>query len=125
MPALPITSMTASIAAIMLIVLSAMVGIHRTKTRILLGSGTDDTLLMRIRAQGNFIEYVPMALILLGLVEIQGGGSTVLWAISGLLIVGRALHAIGMLASVLPARGLGMGLTFASMLTAIGALFWR
>lgn len=114
---LPITSLTAALAGIMLVALTVITGLRRTTTKTLLGDGTDVTLLRRIRAHGNFIEQVPMALILLGLCEMRAASPNVLWAMAGLLIVGRTLHAIGILGTVMPARGLGMLMTLASILT--------
>tara|TARA_R110000782_G_scaffold78276_4_gene155100 strand:- start:39441 stop:39818 length:378 start_codon:yes stop_codon:yes gene_type:complete len=122
MPALPITSLTAAIAAVALIVLSFLVSFRRMKVDINIGTGDDVALLKRIRAQGNFIEYVPITLILLALVEMAGAGTGQLWTISGLLLGGRLLHAVGMLGGVLPARGLGMLMTYAAMLMAIALL---
>jgi uncharacterized membrane protein YecN with MAPEG domain len=114
---LPITSLTAAFAAIMLVALTIITGLRRTTTGTLLGEGTDATLLRRIRAHGNFTEQVPIALILLGLCEIREINLNVLWAMAGLLIGGRILHAIGILGTVMPARGIGMLMTLASILT--------
>ena len=76
----------------------------------------------RIRAQGNFIEYVPLAVILCGLAEYRGAGSAWVWTIAGLLILGRAAHAAGMLSGVLPLRALGMLGTYGSLLIGAAAL---
>jgi len=114
---LPITSLTAALAGVMLIVLTIITGLRRTTTKTLLGEGTDATLQRRIRAHGNFIEQVPIALILLGLCEMRAANPNVLWAMAGLLIVGRILHAVGILGTVIPARGLGMLMTLASIFT--------
>ncbi len=122
MPELPVTSITAAIAAIMLVVLGVLAGMQRTRTKILLGTGDDDILLRRVRAHGNFAEYVPIALILLGLTEAMGGSDTLLWTMAVLLIGGRALHIVGILAFVLPARGIGMLMTLASILIGAGTL---
>lgn len=121
---LPITSITAAVAAIMLIVLGALAGMQRSKTGTLLGTGTDETLLRRIRAHGNFTEYVPVALIVLALSELAGHGSTILWVMAGLLIIGRSLHAYAILNGMLWPRGVGMLMTFASMLTGVVLLLF-
>lgn len=64
---LPITSTVAAFAAIGLIALSVPVSLRRMAVKQPLGPGDDPALLRRIRAQGNFTEYVPIVLILLGL----------------------------------------------------------
>jgi uncharacterized membrane protein YecN with MAPEG domain len=114
MTSLPITSLTAAICGLMLVVLAIMTGLQRTKTKTLLGNGTDDVLLRRIRTHGNFTETVPMALILMALAEYQGAGQTLVCIIAALLLCGRALHIVGILGTVMPARGLGMLMTLAA-----------
>lgn len=110
----------------MLIVLSAMTGIQRAKTKTLLGPGTDETLLRRIRAHGNFTEYVPIALILIGLAEGAGTSARILWTMAGLLIFGRLLNAYSILSGkAVPYRPISMMSTFASMLTGVVVLLWR
>jgi len=124
MPDLPVTSFTAAIAAIMLVVLGMMTGMRRTRTAILLGTGDDQELLRRVRAHGNFAEYVPVALIILLLTEVQGHDEALLWTMSILLIAGRILHAIGIYRTMIPARGTGMLMTIGSILLGAALLLW-
>ena len=122
MMSLPITTIVAAIAGLMLVVLGLFAGLRRASANIHLGMGDDDILLKRVRAHGNFTEYTPIALILMALVEIGGGSSQSLWIIGGLLIIGRALHAVGIIFTVIPARASGMLMTFASILYAVWLL---
>lgn len=116
---LHVTSITAAIAAIMLIGLSIFVSMGRGKAKTDIGDGGNMMLLGRIRAHGNFTETVPMALILLGLCEMAGTGAAWLWTISGLLLIGRALHAYGLISQTFPSRAGGMMMTFASLVVGI------
>lgn len=116
MTSLPITSLTAAICGLILVVLTIMTGMQRTRTKTLLGFGTDDVLLKRIRTHGNFTETVPMALILMALAEFQGAGQTLVCVAAALLLIGRGLHILGILGTVMWARGLGMLMTLASIL---------
>ncbi|MFO1260118.1 MAG: MAPEG family protein [Sphingomonadaceae bacterium] len=122
MTSLPITSLTAAICGLVLVILAIITGMQRTKTKTLLGFGTDDVLLKRIRTHGNFTETVPMALILMALAEFQGAGQTLVCITAALLLVGRGLHIIGILWTAMWARGLGMLLTIASILAPAGYL---
>lgn len=122
MLSLPVTSTVVAIAGLMLVILGLNAGLRRVKTNINLGTDGDAVLLQRVRAHGNFIEYTPIGLILLALVEIGGATSTQLWIIGGFLLVGRALHAIGLIFSVLPGRVLGMLMTFGSILYSVWSL---
>lgn len=123
MTVLPITSIFAAAFAVALVALSIPVTVRRVKTGVPVGeSDTDATLRQRIRAQGNFIEYVPLALIALGLVEAHAAPAWIVLAIGGALAFGRLLHAIGMLRASAPLRGFGMILTYLALLSAVARL---
>lgn len=113
---LPITGAVAVYCALLLLALSFYVSLGRMKTGVTVGFGENEDLLRRIRAQGNFTEYVPMALILIGIAEYRGAGATGLWIVALLLAGGRTLHAAGMLTGVLPLRGAGMLATYATLI---------
>ena len=117
---LPITTFLAAAATLALVGLSFAVSLRRMKVGVDVGLGNDLGLLRRIRAQGNFIEYVPLALILSGLAEYRGATSMLLWGFAGLLLLGRAAHAAGMLTGTTGLRAIGMLSTYAAMLLGAG-----
>jgi uncharacterized membrane protein YecN with MAPEG domain len=91
-----ITALYASLLTLIYIYLSVLVIRTRQKRRIALGSGNTPELEQRIRAHANFMEYTPLALILLFLAEQQG---LVYWALHLLAItfvMGRVLHLYGL-----------------------------
>jgi len=90
-----VTLTTAGLCGLIYMVLSLRVSTVRRKTKISLGDGGDALLLCRIRAHANFAEYVPIILILLGLVESQRGAGPLLWGFGILLVAARILQAIG------------------------------
>jgi uncharacterized membrane protein YecN with MAPEG domain len=61
-----------------------------------LGDGGSDALLSRIRAHANFAEYVPIILILMGLIEMRTGVTELLTSTGILLFLIRIAHAVGM-----------------------------
>jgi uncharacterized membrane protein YecN with MAPEG domain len=93
---LPITLTIAAAAAILLIWLAVRVSRLRRGYKISVGDGGNEALLCRIRAHGNYVENMPVLLILLGLVELAGGDARILWAAGILFILSRILHAFGM-----------------------------
>ncbi len=121
MPILPITTAFAALAAIALVALSLAVSLRRIRAKISLGDGGDSALLLRIRAQGNFVEQVPVALICLGLVEAASPPWMAL-ALGGLLSVGRLLNAVGMYRDAVGLRAAGMVLTYSMLLMAAARL---
>lgn len=80
---------------ILLIILSLRVSFIRRDARVALGDGDNEVLRRRIRAQGNFIEFVPMALLLLALAEHTGLGSLFIHLLGIVLLAGRISHAYG------------------------------
>lgn len=113
---LPVTSIIAAIAAVALVGLSLPVSLRRARTGVVAGDGGDETLRRLIRTQGNFIEYAPVGLIVLGLAEAGGAAAAALWTVGGLLVGGRTSHAVGMMLGSTPLRAAGMLATYGALL---------
>jgi uncharacterized membrane protein YecN with MAPEG domain len=96
MSPLTITSLYASLLGLLLVVLSARVAQARLAHEVSLGDGGHEDLLVAQRGQGNFIEYVPLALILIGLVELNGSPAWVVHALGGTLVLARIAHPFGL-----------------------------
>jgi len=93
---LTITLLTASVLGLMFIWLSTRVISARLKNEVLIGLGDGPELQWAIRIHGNFTEYVPIFLIVLGLLELSGGHRTTLATLAILFVVARASHVVGM-----------------------------
>ena len=93
---LPVTLITASILALMCLVLAFRVGAGRFKHRVAMGDGGNADMLSRMRTHANFVEYVPLILILMGILEMSKVNPIILLVMGALLIVFRVFHAIGM-----------------------------
>jgi uncharacterized membrane protein YecN with MAPEG domain len=124
MTALPVTSILVAMAALALAGLGTMVALTRQRMRVNFGDNGDRVLLRRIRTHGNFVEYVPLALIALALVEYNGAAKWLVWTLGGTLLLARVLHAAGILAKIIPFRFAGITLTFL-MLLATGIVLLR
>jgi uncharacterized membrane protein YecN with MAPEG domain len=90
-----VTPIIASILTMVFLQLSFAVIQLRRKNKVGLGTGGHDELERAIRAQGNFAEYVPMALILLFLFEFNGAPLWLVSILGAALIIGRVMHAKG------------------------------
>lgn len=117
---LPVTSIVAALAALSLVALSIAVSLRRKKVGVRLGFSEDPMLMRRIRAQGNFTEYVPLALIVLAIAEYRQAPPVVLWTIGGLLIAGRFLHFAGIMTATTPLSAPGMAGTYGALI--VGAI---
>jgi hypothetical protein len=117
------TAYYAAILALVYLGLSGWVMAGRLSGNVLHGDGGDADLQKRIRSQANFGEYVPIALILIGLLEGSGASHTTVQALLIALLVGRLLHPVGMFAPAnsprqFACRGGGILLTFGAVLVA-------
>ena len=118
-----ITSIFASILAILFLRLSFAVIALRRKNKIALGSGANADLERAIRAQGNFAEYVPINLILMACLEVNLAPWWLFVPLGVLLVIGRVIHAIGINQPPpeFSKRVLGMQCTFFAMIGFIAA----
>ena len=85
----------AAILGLIFVSLSFHVANTRRMTRITLGHGGNPQLERRIRVQGNFAEYVPMALILMTFIELQSWPSALVHGLCLVLLLARLVHAYG------------------------------
>jgi uncharacterized membrane protein YecN with MAPEG domain len=123
----PVTTLYAAILGILLVVLSDLVSRSRKKAKISIGSSGDPILERAVRAHGNFVEYVPLALILLLLLEVQAAAPLMLHILGGTLLAGRLLHVYGMIRpdGMIAGRFWGTGLTWLMILSTSLLNLWR
>jgi len=91
-----VTGLYAGLLALMLVPLSfRMIGM-RYRKQIGIMDGGDREMACAMRAHGNFTKYVPLSLILMALVEINGAPLYLVHLYGAVLVGGRALHAFGL-----------------------------
>lgn len=117
------------ILGIIFLILSYNVIFKRLKYKIGIGSGNNHKLEKSIRIQGNFIEYVPITLIMLFLCEINQGFYYAdlfyfIHSMGAMLVVARILHAIGLTKTSKRSypRAIGIILTHFVILSLAGVL---
>lgn len=118
MVVLPVTLCAAAAAAIINIWLSVRVGQMRTRNKVSIGDDAGGPLTARMRAQLNFVENTAFVLVLIAAIELAGAGDRWLAWVSGVYLLGRVAHGLGMDGGVL-ARGRMVG-TLVTMLTQLG-----
>lgn len=106
--------------ALLIVWLSLRVIKLRRAKKVRLGDGGEPELRNAIRAQGNATEYVPISLILLVLLELSGAHVALVHSGGIAMLVGRILHARGLLTESLRYRVRGMQVT---LFTIIGLAF--
>jgi uncharacterized membrane protein YecN with MAPEG domain len=91
-----VTAFYAGLLGLLLIYLCFAVTLNRRRTKVGLGSGGDSALERAIRVHANFTEYVPLALLLMGLGELNNAPSVLLHVAGIALLFGRLLHVAGL-----------------------------
>ena len=114
-----VTGLYATFAVLLVLLLAARVSLARRRTGVGIGAGGDAELGRRIRAHGNAVESLPLALLLLLLLDL--GQTPTLWlhVFGVVLLVGRVLHAFGLsrTAGLSFGRFVGTALTWGVMIT--------
>jgi uncharacterized protein len=123
----PVTALYAALNALLNIALAGRVALLRTTQGVSIGTGETKELLQAIRIHGNNAEYVPLALLLSLICELDGGKSVPLHIFGGVLFVSRIGHVIGIpRRSPNVFRSIGIGGTWAVIVAASAyALFLR
>jgi len=123
---MPITPLFAAIFGLMYLALSVVVINARAKHSVSTGTADNKELEVAVRAHANFIEYVPLSLLLFWFMELVSLSSGLVFWLASALLIGRAAHVLGMNnpQSLKVLRQLGMIITLAVILIASGSLFW-
>ena len=116
----PITALYAGLLGLLMLILAFRVVAVRRATSIGLGDGGDALLFSRIRIHANAAEYVPLALILMLILELNGGSPRLLHVLGVALLVGRIAHVQGLSQSTGTSAGrlVGNVLTWAVIMIA-------
>ena len=106
-----ITSIYASLAVLLIVRLSLSVIKLRRKNRIIVGDGGNEELQLAIRTHANALEYIPITLLLLLMLELNGAPAILIHLLGATLLIGRIIHSIGLPAKDIQKRVLGMQIT--------------
>jgi uncharacterized membrane protein YecN with MAPEG domain len=98
------------------------VGRLRARYDVSIHAGGHPDLDVAIRRHANWTEHVPFALLLIALLELNGGSAGLLHGLGVTLLVARVLHPLGLDATVMrrPLRGVGAVATM--LVTGIAAI---
>lgn len=113
-----VISLYAPLFALFYVALSINVIRTRRREKIGLGSGGNRAVERAMRVHANFAEYVPLALLLLLILEQSGGNKLLLHGLFLVLLAGRLIHAWGVSQQNenFRFRVSGMTMTFAVMI---------
>jgi uncharacterized membrane protein YecN with MAPEG domain len=118
-----ITLFYAGLCTLLVVFLALRVVRWRFTRKIGLGHGEDRQLERRIRVHANAVENLPLALILLGGMELNGYDDRIIHAFGITLLVSRVAHAWGLSHSSGTSRGRFLGTLFTFLLMLAMAAF--
>ena len=124
--AIEITATYAAVLALMMMGLFYYVTMLRASADVSINDGGNIALAERMRRHGNFVETVPMALIVLALAEAAGMGATYVHAAGLILIASRVVHPFGVRhdkAATFARIASGSGTTIAILIPVASLLF--
>ena len=121
---MPILPIYAALLVLLFVALSVRTLRVRRRLKIAIGDAGDMRMLRAMRVHSNFAEYVPLALLMIYLVEAGGAPAAVVHALGIGLLAGRLSHAFGVSREreQLQYRVVGMALTFTVLLVAAAYL---
>jgi uncharacterized membrane protein YecN with MAPEG domain len=121
-----ITALYAGILGFLGLVLASRVVQHRQRHQIALGDEGNEDMQRAMRVFGNFTEYVPMILLLMGFGEMLGAHKWLSHGLGASLVTARLLHAWGLSKTSGTSLGrlLGVTLTWLTLLISSAMLIW-
>ena len=121
-----VTALYAGLLGLMSIAIAFVPGRIRTARGISIGHGDDPALHLAMRRHANFVEFVPLALLLIALLEMNGAPTGVVHGFGASLVAFRIAHALGLRPETprTPLRGIGAGgSTLVIAAASLGALW--
>ena len=91
-----VTPLVTAVLALIYVALSFAVIGRRLQSKIGFGDGGDRELSTAIRVHANFIEYVPLSILLFWFIETVLFDSDIVAVLGLVLVVARILHIVGM-----------------------------
>ncbi|KAB1486502.1 hypothetical protein FZI51_06150 [Cronobacter sakazakii] len=119
-----VSALYAVLGALLLMKFSFDVVRLRMQYRVAYGDGGFSELQSAIRIHGNAVEYLPIGLLLLLFMEMNGAQNWMLHVCGMLLLVGRLMHYYGYHHRLLRWRRSGMSATYIALLMMVLANIW-
>lgn len=126
--AAPVTALYLALAGVFVVALAFNVSLRRRAHGVGLDSGGRPDLAAAMRAHGNAVEYLPIGIGMLLVLELNGAPGWLLHGLGLLLLAGRVAHAQGLLVhggGVSPGRFFGTLITWGVIVAAALALLWQ
>ena len=118
-----ITALYAGILGLMSIGIAGIAGRLRGQTKISIGSGGNQEMLLAMRRHSNFIETVPLALILIAVLEMASAPILAIHGFGIALVVFRLCHAFGLKPDTIQGAGRVIGAGGSALLVLVTSIW--
>jgi uncharacterized membrane protein YecN with MAPEG domain len=93
---LSVTTLYAGLLGLIAVALASFAGRARVTHNVSLGDGGKPDLLEAMRRHANFVEFVPLFLVLLAIVELNGAPKWWLHVLGAVMVASRIIHPFGL-----------------------------
>ena len=118
-----VTALYAGLLGLIAVGVAFPPGMMRGKLNISVGDGGNPALLLAMRRHANFAEWVPLALILIALLELNGVSPRAIHVLGAALVVARLLHAVGLKSDTVQNVGRGLGAMATALITVVASVW--
>lgn len=118
-----ITILYAGLLGLISLVISSIAGNRRGQTGVSVGDGGDQAMMVAMRRHANFVEYVPLALILLMLLELNAISTLALHIMGAGLVFCRICHAVGLKGDTMATLGRFIGAAGTALITLVASIW--
>lgn len=95
----------------------------RGRLNVSVGDGGNPALLCAMRRHANFAEWVPLALILIALLELNGVSALWIHWLGAVLVISRILHAVGLKPDTMKTAPRFIGATGTVLVTTVASIW--
>ncbi|ERM58511.1 MULTISPECIES: MAPEG family protein [Vibrio] len=114
-----VTALYAALLTVVMIWLAIEVIKQRRANLVAYADGGVESLQIARSAQSNAMDYIPITIILMGFLEMNGANVWFIHVLGVAFLLGRVIHAKGILAENFKGRKVGMVLTLICMISLI------
>ena len=93
---IPITALYAALLVAVLVCLTTRIGLTRVKTGVSMLDGGNENVALEMRRHGNFVEHVPLLIVLMAIVEVNEANPIFLHVVGIVLVICRVAHPLGL-----------------------------
>ena len=118
-----VTALYAGLLGLISIGVAFPAGSLRGKLNVPVGDGGNRDLLLAMRRHANFVEWAPLALLLIAILEMNGASTRGIHALGAALVVARILHAFGIRADTMKRVERFTGASVTALVTAVASVW--